>query len=160
MKLTQDNLIKLGLGAAGGYVIADFLIPKRGFAAPKCGNPNSCYIGGSINKSISCCNIPEQYVDVCQGDCMKGQGRSDPWNDPSWIQRHEQRRVQEYPEGVQPVAQRNLIEPINEINRGGGGGGGGGIGGILGGLPGTIFGIATPIVLIGGFVALIVLTRR
>lgn len=156
MKFSQDNILKLGFGGVGGYFLADYLLPKRGFAkGGGCGNPNFCFPGDG--KSYSCCHIPGDLVDACQGQC--NQGGSDPWNNMNWISEQEAKKNQRYPGGIGGTAsndiRRGVVSAANPP-----GGIGGDIGKALGGLPGTIFGIATPIVLIGGLAALILLTRR
>lgn len=157
MKLSQSDLIKLGLGGAAGYIGAKMLLPSRGFASKGCGNPNTCYIGERGIGTISCCHIPEEYVDHCQGPCQLNQGPNDPWRQTNtWIAGHEMNKEQRYPQGVAHDAERDIVAGAPNI----GGGGGNDIGNILGGIPGTVFGIATPIVIVGGLVALIILTRK
>lgn len=147
MKLSQDNLIKLGLGGAAGYIGAKMLLPHRGFAkhGSSCGNPNKC-------NGQSCCNIGCDELVTCQIPCG--------WNPSTFA------RLTQNCGGAGGEVSR-LISGQQD-NEGGSPGGfdpnqhpGGGIGfPDLSGIPGTIFGIATPIVIVGGLVALIILTRK
>lgn len=161
MKFNQSDLLKLGLSAGAGYLGAKLLIPHhRGFATKGCGNPNNCSPGDG--KTYSCCHIPRQFTDVCQGACGHGQGPNDPWNNMNWISGAESgpHGVQQYPHGVGSQGADDLRQGVVSAANPPGGGGPGGIGNIFNGLPGTIFGIATPIVIIGGLAALILLTRK
>lgn len=69
MKFSQDNLIKLGLGAAGGYFVADFLLPKRGFATHNQHCPSGKYCNGVCCNHITNDMIKQWGPDACVGPC-------------------------------------------------------------------------------------------
>lgn len=67
--------------------------------------------------------------------------------------------VQQYPHGIGSQGADDLRQSVVSAANPGGSIGGD-LGGALAGIPSTIFGIATPIVVVGGLVALILLTKR